>query len=250
MKQKEDLTVKSPADGVVVTWDLHNRLIERPVQRGQVLMRVADPSGPWHVEVHMADDRMGDIVRAQNVIRDKVRQRLREVLCERMRDQVCQKLRAELRAEMTAAGQEAGPSALSPEAELDRRVEEQLEARLEQEVDALVRPVRADQLGKKLKEVSGEEMEDRLRVSYILATDPATTRYGFVEDMHLAAEVRGEEGNTVLIKVAINKDELAPEHVRPGATVTAKVECGRRSLGYVWLHDLIAFVRKTWFRWF
>ena len=37
--------VKSPIDGEVVTWDLNNRLPNgRPVQRGQVLLRVADPS--------------------------------------------------------------------------------------------------------------------------------------------------------------------------------------------------------------
>lgn len=110
--------------------------------------------------------------------------------------------------------------------------------------------VPASELSKKLREVSGEEMEDRLRVSYILATDPATTRYGYVDDMHLTAEVRGEEGNTVLIKVAINMQELPTEHIRPGASVTAKVECGRRAIGYVWFHDLVAFFRKTMFRWF
>ncbi len=32
--------------------------------------------------------------------------------------------------------------------------------------------------------------------------------------------------------------------LRPGATVTAKVYCGRRSLGYVWFHDLLAFVQS------
>ena len=28
------------------------------------------------------------------------------------------------------------------------------------------------------------------------------------------------------------------------ATVTAKIECGRRSLGYVWLHDLLDAIRS------
>ena len=53
------------------------------------------------------------------------------------------------------------------------------------------------------------------------------------------AEVSGEEGNTVKIKVAINKEDLRPEHIRPGAGVTAKIACGRRAIGYVWLHDLV-----------
>lgn len=145
---------------------------------------------------------------------------------------------------------ETAQPAPSSESELDQRVEQQLEARLDQEVEAVLVKVPADGLAKRLREVSGEEMEDRLNVSYILATDPGTTHYGYVEDVHLSAEVRGEEGNTVLIKVAINKDDLKPEHIRPGASVTAKVDCGRRAIGYVWFHDLIAFFRKTWFRWF
>jgi len=136
------------------------------------------------------------------------------------------------------------------EATLEARVAELLPARLQQEVEAVLAQIPDDQLSEKLWELTGEEMEDRLRVAYILATDPATTHYGYIEEIHEMAEVRGEEGNTVLIKVALNKEDLSPEHIRPGASVTAKVECGRRAVGYVWFHDLIAFVRKMWFRWF
>ena len=31
---------------------------------------------------------------------------------------------------------------------------------------------------------------------------------------------------------------------RPGASVTAKVHCGRRSIGYVWLHDLFEWFQS------
>ena len=78
-------------------------------------------------------------------------------------------------------------------------------------------------------------------VSYILATEPGKTRYGTVKEIHRSAEVRGDEGSTVLIKVAINKEDLP--QLRPGSTVTAKVYCGRRPLGYVLLHDVIAFIQ-------
>jgi len=136
------------------------------------------------------------------------------------------------------------------ESDLDRQVEQQLPSRLEKEVNTVLAGVRDDQLAAKLLEVSGEKMEDRLKVPYIVATDPSTTHYGYVKDMHLVAEVRGEEGNTVMIKVEINKEDLKEEDRRPGASVTAKVECGRRAIGYCWFHDLLAFFRKTWFRWF
>jgi hypothetical protein len=152
-----ELEIKSPIDGQVVAWDLQ-RLMLRPVQKGQMLLRVANPDGPWQLELHMAEDRMGHIVRA----------------------------------EQQAV---AGP-------------------------------------------------DKPLPVSYILATEPGTTRQGAIQEIQQAAEVHGEEGNTVLIKVSMNKDDVATADLRPGASVTAKVYCGRRSLGYVLFHDVIAFVQS------
>ena len=151
----EDLIVRSPIDGEVVTWDLSNRLNRRPVQRGQMLVRVADPNGSWQLELHMPEDRMGYITKAYR--------------------------------EDTDAGKP-------------------------------------------------------MPVTYILATEPGTWRKGTVSSIAPTAEPRGEEGNIVLIKVAIAKDEIPMRH--PGATVQAKVYCGRRSIGYVLFHDLIAFVQS------
>ncbi len=94
------------------------------------------------------------------------------------------------------------------------------------------------------------EIGEDLPVSYITATDPGATHEGTVKEVGRTAEIRGEEGNTVLIRVAINKQDLGTEP-RPGATVTGKVYVGRASLGYVWFHDLISFVqRKIIFRFF
>lgn len=160
-EKAKELDVLSPSDGLVVTWDLYNLLIHRPVQRGQVLMRVADPSGPWQLELQMPENRMGHIVKAQN------------------------------------------------------------------------------ELGKQ-----------DLDVEYIVATEPDRRHHGKVTEIHGSAEVRGDEGNTVLIKVGgVEKAEL-PD-LRPGATVNGKVYCGRRSIGYVWLHDFVAYVQsRILFRWF
>ena len=54
------------------------------------------------------------------------------------------------------------------------------------------------------------------------------------------------DGSTVLLRVAIDKSELADPQL--GGAATAKVYCGRRAIGYVWFHDLIAFVQKMLFR--
>jgi hypothetical protein len=86
-----------------------------------------------------------------------------------------------------------------------------------------------------------------LPVRYILAVDPGSNFEGTVTEVHRSAEVRGEEGNTVLVRVAINKEDVK-EYLRPGATVTAKIYCGRASIGYVWFHQLIAWTQKMWFR--
>ena len=81
IKQLE-LDVKSPINGLVVTWDLQNRLIHRPVQRGQVLLRVANPDGPWQLELHMPENRIGHVVEFQRGLYDQSRKKLREMLRE------------------------------------------------------------------------------------------------------------------------------------------------------------------------
>lgn len=93
-----------------------------------------------------------------------------------------------------------------------------------------------------------QEFGDDLKVEFILATDPGVTYEGKIKEIQRRAEVRGEEGNTVLIKVQINKQDI--EHLlRPGATVIAKVHCGTRSVGYVWFHDLWEFLQtRVFFR--
>lgn len=89
---------------------------------------------------------------------------------------------------------------------------------------------------------AAQASSEPLRVTYVVATRPGETHVGRVKKIEAAAEVRGEAGNTVLIDVDIDKSEL--HDLRPGASVTAKVYCGQRSLGYVWLHDVIAFVQQ------
>jgi len=155
--KKLDLEVRSPIDGVIVTWQVRDRLTLRPVEKGQSLMSIADKTGPWELEVHMSDDRLGHINRAA----------------------------------------------------LD-----------------------AKQAGRELK------------VDYILATAPGTRHYGLVKEIHEQAEVRGEAGNTVLVRVTIDPERHEKEELGAGATVTARIACGKRPLGYVWFHDVLAFIQS------
>ncbi|MSR57955.1 MAG: HlyD family secretion protein [Planctomycetaceae bacterium] len=67
-RQKDELLVRSPIDGQVITWNVRELLESRPVQRGQALLSVADLSGPWVLEIEVPDDRVGHILAAQREI--------------------------------------------------------------------------------------------------------------------------------------------------------------------------------------
>ncbi len=64
--QRDELIVKSPLTGSVITWNVRQLLEARPVQRGQVLMQVADLRGPWVLEVEVPDDRVGHVLAARD----------------------------------------------------------------------------------------------------------------------------------------------------------------------------------------
>jgi len=155
-EKRKELEVRSPIEGVIVTWQVRDLLLLRPVEKGQVLMSIADKTGPWDLEIKMPDDRLGHINRAA---------------------------------------------------------------------------VEAQRSGRPLQ------------VDYILATNPGTRHTGTVKEIHEQAEVRGEEGNTVLVRVTIDPSRHDREELGAGASVTARIACGTRSLGYVWFHDVLAFIQ-------
>lgn len=160
-EKKEKLQIRSPIDGRVVTWNVEERLLDRPVSKGENLLEIADPTQDWELEVTMPEKRMGHIAKA--------------------------------------AKQSTGP----------------------------------------------------LAVTFFLATNPSKEFHGSVAEIERSAEVRGEDGNTVLVRVDFNQKELRAAVPDPkiGAGGTAKVHCGKRALGYVWFHDLVDFVRaKILFR--
>ncbi|MGD9649038.1 MAG: hemolysin D, partial [Pirellulales bacterium] len=87
-----------------------------------------------------------------------------------------------------------------------------------------------------------QELGKELGVTYILATDPDRKQLGVLTDVHASAEVDPEDGNTVKLLVKIDKEQLGD--LRPGTEVTARVNCGRRPLGYVLFHEPLAWLYK------
>jgi multidrug efflux pump subunit AcrA (membrane-fusion protein) len=64
-RQEQDLAIRAPIAGEVLTWRPDQLLAGRPVERGQLLLRVADVSGPWIVEARVPQDYAGDLQSAR-----------------------------------------------------------------------------------------------------------------------------------------------------------------------------------------
>ena len=99
-----------------------------------------------------------------------------------------------------------------------------------------------------------------LRVEFLLANAPGVWHTGWVTEIHNRAEVRSDSGsasamssaiNTVLIKVAFDEETKQKMELRPGTECHARIDCGKRPLGYVIFYELIVYFQKNvWFRWF
>jgi multidrug efflux pump subunit AcrA (membrane-fusion protein) len=89
-----------------------------------------------------------------------------------------------------------------------------------------------------------DELQSDLDVSFTLASEPGKECRGRVSEVALATELDLANEPTVLVTVDFDKREVAG--LRPGATALARVHCGRRPIGYVWLHDLYHYVQSLW----
>jgi multidrug efflux pump subunit AcrA (membrane-fusion protein) len=154
-QERERLVVRSPIAGRVLTWDVADRLIARPVERGEVLVTVADLSGDWQLEVEVPDDQIGHVMAAR------------------------------------------------------------------------------------------KKLQPDLPVRYRLRAEDDAKHVGHIEEISTTADVQTEAGSSpaprVLVRVALDTSELTDAvqgDLRPGLSARAQIECGRRSIGYVWLHDV------------
>ncbi len=81
------------------------------------------------------------------------------------------------------------------------------------------------------------------RVDYILATEPETERTGEVNYVQKITQMHEEEGHSVQIRVNIEDSEI--NEPRPGTTVTGKILCGRRAIGYTWFHEAVEWAQAN-----
>jgi multidrug efflux pump subunit AcrA (membrane-fusion protein) len=161
--EREQLVVTSPVAGRVLTWDVGHQLLARPVERGEVLVTVADLSSPWQLELAVPDDQMGYVLAAQ------------------------------------------------------------------------------------------KELKLELPVRFRLGSEERATHTGRIAEVCQTADLPQDNTTrptpTILAKVALDSQEFiaaAGGEVRPGVSARAQIECGRRPLGYVWLHDIWDAAIQWW----
>jgi len=88
-----------------------------------------------------------------------------------------------------------------------------------------------------------EELEnENLDVEFILATDAEVTFDGQLERIATRSETDAELGAIVQVYVSFDVNQLPKPQI--GAEVRSKINCGKRSLGYVMFGDVIEFLRQ------
>lgn len=145
------LKISSPLEGTIITWDVKERLINRPVAPGELLMEVANVQGEWELVINVPSRKIGHVLRA-------------------------------------------------------------------------------------------EDQMDELVVTYAIASEPGTWRKGKVVSVESAARLQSDQSQTIALKVQI---ELDHKQYPANTGVVARVYCGRRSIGYVWVHDAWEYLQEN-----
>jgi hypothetical protein len=72
-EQIDSMSIASPQDGIITTWEARKNLMGRPVEIGTELLQVAATDGEWILEVEVPDDDMGPILAAQSRLKEDIK---------------------------------------------------------------------------------------------------------------------------------------------------------------------------------
>lgn len=91
-----------------------------------------------------------------------------------------------------------------------------------------------------------ENSENQLKAEFLLSTDPNTRLSGRL--VRIAERAEPDQSGALAFRAIIEVTTSDLQNPQPGAGVTARVDCGRQSLGFVWFFQIIDFVRThLWF---
>lgn len=85
-------------------------------------------------------------------------------------------------------------------------------------------------------------------VEFVVATRPEQTHVGKLVRLANAAETSTDSGTRIAGVAEFDRNDVDDEIRRPGASVSAKIDCGASSLGTVSTRDVIYYLRTNW--WF
>jgi hypothetical protein len=92
--------------------------------------------------------------------------------------------------------------------------------------------------------------EEKPSVTFGLVSNPGVEYTGRLISVDRKLDVYSDDGNAALVRVEFDNSEIPVDLLRNETRVTAKVECGKRSIGYVIFHELIETVQSRWMLWF
>ena len=87
-----------------------------------------------------------------------------------------------------------------------------------------------------------EANEQPLKVRFTMAAEPGKHFHGTLRRVAHATSVNADRLRVVRVKVDVDEAEIA-DLKHAGSTVSAKILCGRRRLGFVWLHEAWEFIQ-------
>lgn len=85
----------------------------------------------------------------------------------------------------------------------------------------------------------------QLDLTFVLENAPGKRFHGKTGAVALATQSQSGQKPSVALQATFDREQVAA--VRPGAAVVGKIKCGRRSIGYVWLHELYEELRRRFF---
>jgi hypothetical protein len=94
------------------------------------------------------------------------------------------------------------------------------------------------------------ESDEPLTVTFGLMSQPGTEYVGKLLFIDNQLDVHADDGNTALVRVGFDNKIVARDLLRSGTRVTAKFDCGKRAIGYVFFHELIETIRAKMILWF
>ena len=92
---------------------------------------------------------------------------------------------------------------------------------------------------------AARQKRDELPVSFQLGTNPGAVGHGSVAFVSPATQLSAE--SQPVVRIVVDLKDASTSQFRPGATVVGRIHCGRRPLGYVWLHEIWESIRLRLF---